>query len=261
VRGKGNELLSDDQKQSQKESAEDGLPCQLISRRLNELRTHPSYARHGLSVSVSQLSALAALGEFAFRQPVTITEDGNILDGYARWELARRQGRKTILCIAHHLSEAEALQWLIQSHRPSVGWDAYSRVLLGHDLEPYLQGKARANQSAGGKKKGSSSLTEAETLDVRSEISSQIGVSAGSITKVKHLRKEAHPMAAGRSQRISSCSWTRTRTILKPRALDRTDSHASSIREDCCNARTLLRTGHPSTSARNPTGIGKRVKT
>ena len=76
----------------------------------------------------------------------------------------------------------------------SLSWmDAYSRVLLGHDLEPYLQGKARANQSAGGKKKGSSSLTEAETLDVWSEISSEIGVSAGSITKVKHLRKEAHP--------------------------------------------------------------------
>jgi hypothetical protein len=186
-------LLSDDHKQSQKESAEDGLPCQLISRRLTELRTHPSYARHGLSVSVSQLSALAALGEFAFRQPVTITENGTILDGYARWELARRQGRKTILCIAYHLSEAEALRWLIQSHRPSVGWDAYSRVLLGHDLEPYLQGKARANQRAGGKKKGSSSLTEAETFDVRSKISSEIGVSAGSITKVKHLRKEAHP--------------------------------------------------------------------
>ena len=193
MRGKGSELLSDDHKQSQKESAEEGFLCQLISRRLTELRTHPSYVRHGLSVSVSQLSALAALGEFAFRQPITITEDGTILDGYARWELARRQGRKTILCIAYHLSEAEALRWLIQSHRPSVGWDAYSRVLLGHDLEPYLQGKARANQSAGGKKKGSSSLTEAETFAVRSEISSQIGVSAGSITKVKHLRKEAHP--------------------------------------------------------------------
>jgi hypothetical protein len=162
-------------------------------RGLNELRPHPSYARHGLSVSASQLSALAGRGEFAFRQPITTTQDGTILDGYARCELARRQGRKRILCIVYGFTEAEALRCLIQSHCPSDGWDAYSRVLLGHDLEPHLQEEARANQSAGGKNKGSSSLTEAETLDVRSEISAATGVSAGNLTKVKHLRKQAHP--------------------------------------------------------------------
>jgi hypothetical protein len=186
-------LVSEDRKQSQTENEEDGFSCQLVSLRLNELRPHRSYARNKLSVSVSQLSALAALGEFAFRQPVTITKDGSILDGYARWELARRQKRNTILCLVCHVTQAEALRWLIQSHRPSAGWDAYSRVLLGHDLEPHLQEKARANQRAGGKNKGPSSLTEAETLDVRSEISSATGVSAGNLTKVKHLRKQAHP--------------------------------------------------------------------
>jgi len=40
-------------------------------------------------------------------------------------------------------------------------------------------------------------------------------------------------MAAGRSQRISSCSWTLIRIILKLRAWERTDSHAISIREAC----------------------------
>jgi len=186
-------VLTDNHNQGQIESDADGIHCRLIFLPLNELRPHPSFDHHGISVSVSRLSALAALGEFAFRQPVTITEDGTMLDGYARWELARRQGRKTILCIVYRLTEAEALQWLIQSHRPSAGWDAYRRALVGHDLEPYLQDKARANQSAGGKNKGSSSLTKAQTLDVRSEISSATGVSTGSLTKVKRLRKEAHP--------------------------------------------------------------------
>ena len=186
-------MLSDEQNRGRKGSEEESVHCRLMSRRLDDLRPHPSYERQGLSVSVSQLSTLAALGEFAFRQPITITEDGTILDGYARWEFARRQGRKTILCIIHSLTDEEALRWLIQSHRPSVGWDAHSRALLGHDLEPYLQDKAQANQSAGGKNKGSSGLTEAEALDVRSEISSATGVSAGSLTKVKRVRKEAHP--------------------------------------------------------------------
>jgi hypothetical protein len=185
-------LLSDDQKPSQRERDGDGLPCRLSSRYLEKLRPHPCYERHGLSVSVSQLSTLASLGEFAFRHPITVTEDGIILDGYARCELARRQGRKTIFCIVYDLGEADALRCLIQSHRPSAGWRAYSRALLGHDLEPPLREKARANQSAGGKNRGASSLTKAEALDVRSEISFVTGVSAGNLTKVNHLRKEAH---------------------------------------------------------------------
>jgi hypothetical protein len=128
-------LLSNDQEKSQKESEEHGLHCTLVFRRLNELRRHPSYDRHGLSVSAPQLSVLAALGEFAFQHPITIDQDGTILDGYARCELARLQSRKTILCIEYQLTQVEALRCLIQSHRPSIGWDAYGRALVGHDFE------------------------------------------------------------------------------------------------------------------------------
>jgi tetratricopeptide (TPR) repeat protein len=94
----------------------------------------------------------------------------------------------TILCIEHDLAEEEALHWLIQSHRPSRGLNSYSRVLLALDLEPSLQERARANQQAGGQTKGSSNLTEAHRLDVRSETAAVAGVSTGNITKVKALR-------------------------------------------------------------------------
>jgi hypothetical protein len=169
------------------------IPCQLVVCRLDELHPHPSYARHRCSVSAAQLSALAALGDRAFREPIVITRDRRIIDGHARWRLARLQGLATILCIEHDLAEEEALRWLIQSHRPSRGLNSYSRVLLALDLEPCLQERARANQQAGGQSKGSSHLTEAHRMDVRSEIASIAGVSTGNVTKAKQLRETAHP--------------------------------------------------------------------
>ena len=136
---------------------------------------------------------LGDLGRMAFREPIIKTRNGIIVDGYARWELARRQGRQTILCLEYDLTDEEALRWLIQSHRPSRALNAYSRILLALDLEPFLQEQARANQHTGGQSKGSSHLTEAQRLDVRSEVAAVAGVSTGNVTKVKQLRKTAHP--------------------------------------------------------------------
>lgn len=165
----------------------------LASCNTNELRPHPSYVRHGLSVHAAQLSALASSSELAFREPIVITRNHTIIDGYARWKLAQQQGRTTFLCIEYDLTEAKALRWLIQSHRPSRGLNAFSRVVLALDLEPLLHERAQSNQQAGGQYKGSSYLTEAERVDVRSEIAAVAGVSVGNVTKVKQLAKTAHP--------------------------------------------------------------------
>src|ERR1035438_2328893 len=113
--------------------------CRLVVLQVGELCPHPSYIRHQLSASASHLSALAARGDLAFREPIVVTRNGFIIDGYARWELARRQGRHTILCLEYELSEEDALRWLIQSHRPSRGFSGYCRSLLALDLEPSLQ--------------------------------------------------------------------------------------------------------------------------
>jgi hypothetical protein len=177
-----------------------------VTRTLDELRPHPSYVQHRLSVSVSQLSALAALGCLAFREPIVVTENGLIVDGYARRELARLRDDQTILCRQYDMTEEEALRWLIQSHRPSRGLNSYRRVLLALDLESCLQERARANQQAGGHSKGSSHLTEARRMDVRSEIASIAGVSTGNVTKAKQLRETAHPRVelAVRREKLAS---------------------------------------------------------
>jgi hypothetical protein len=134
-----------------------------------------------------------------------ITQDRTILDGYARFELARLQGRATLPCIEYELTESEALHWLLQKHRRSSGLNAFSRILLALDLEAGFKEKARANQQAGGRNKGSSKLAEAERLDIRREIGAAAGVGVGNVSKVKRLTSTAHSelLQALRSGEIS----------------------------------------------------------
>ncbi len=171
--------------------AKPDIACRLNTYRVDELHPHPSYVRHQCSISSAQLSALAALGDLAFREPIVTTRSRAIIDGYARWQLARRRGLATILCLEHDLTDEESLRWLIQSHRPSRCLNAFCRILLALDLEPFLQERARANQRAGGQNKSSSNLTEAKALDVRSEVAAAAGVSTGNVTKVKQLKRMA----------------------------------------------------------------------
>jgi hypothetical protein len=158
----------------------------------DELHPHPSYIRHSLTVHACQLSAIVELGDAAFREPLIITQDHIILDGFARWTLARLQGRSTLACIEYEMSESEALQNLLQRHRRSSGLNDFIRICLALELEPFLKSKGRAKQQAGGQNKGSSILTEAARLDVRKEIARIAGVSVGNVTKVKQLTTNPH---------------------------------------------------------------------
>jgi hypothetical protein len=178
---------------------------QLVTCRLDELRPHPSYVRHCLTVPARQLSALAERGDRAFSQPLVVARDHTILDGYAQFELARMQGRATLQCVAYELTESEALYLLLERHRRSDGLNAFCRVLLALELEPWLKEKARLNQQAGGQNKGSSRLTEASRLDVRREIAAAAGVCPANVSKVKQLTMTARPqlLRALRGQEIS----------------------------------------------------------
>jgi hypothetical protein len=182
-------LHPDEQLRSQTRRELDDIPRQLVTCRLDELHPHPSYLRHQLTVPAAELSALAERGEEAFREPLVITRDRFVIEGYALLELARRQGRPTLLCIEFDMNETEGLQRLLWKSRRSNGLNAFSRILLALDLEPGLKEKARSNQRAGGQHKGSSKLTEADSVDVRSKVAREAGVSVGNVTKVKQLVK------------------------------------------------------------------------
>jgi hypothetical protein len=180
--------------QSRHENAHLAESCgQLVVCRLDELHAHSSWIRHHLTVPAYELSALAARGEVCFRDPLVVTRERIVVDGYARWELARRQGRESLPCLQYELSEHETLEWMLERHRRHKGLNSFTRILLALDLELSLQEEARWNQRRGGQEKGRSVLTQAQRVDVRSKVASAAGVGAGSVTKVKQILATAQP--------------------------------------------------------------------
>jgi hypothetical protein len=219
---------------------EPGWPYgQPVICRLSDLRHHPGYVRLGLTVPASRLSALAEQGELAFREPLVITKERVVIDGYTRWELARLKGRLVLPCIEYDLTEEAAILWLLQKHRRSSGLNDFCRILLAKELEPSLKLKALSNQRHGGRMKGSSNLTEDAAVDVRKEVAASAGVSVGNVTKVRQLMGVAHQevLEALREGEVSihrAWKWSREspdRQIEELRACRAKRGVAKSIRD------------------------------
>jgi hypothetical protein len=181
----------------------DGWP---VIRNTDTLTPHPILLKLNLRPSTESLLALEKMGDAPFEQPILITRNDTIVDGYARWHLARRRGRATLLCVKLQLTDREALQRILKDQFPRRRLISYWRILLALDLEFWFQQQARANQSSGGKWRGSSKLTEDRRLDCRKEIASAASVSTGNVTKVKSLLRSAmaeEVMSALRATEIS----------------------------------------------------------
>lgn len=178
----------------------------LVMRSTATLQQHPSLHKLKLVPSEERLLPLEKCGEAIFEQPVLITHENLIVDGYARWFLARRQHRETLRCFTSQLSQQDALRRILQNQIPQRRLNGYCRIMLALDLEPWFRDRARANQIAGGKWKGSSNLTDDRRLDCCKEIAVAAGVSTGNVTKVKQLlrsRVADEVMEAIRSNEIS----------------------------------------------------------
>jgi hypothetical protein len=114
-----------------------------------------------------------------------------IVDGYARFDFAKRQGRAMLPCLEYDLDEQKALEWLIERHGPSHGLSDFIRTAIALDLEIDLRNKALLNMRQGGCMKGLSTLTEAEKIDSRKEIARVARVSVGNVHKVKYILAHA----------------------------------------------------------------------
>jgi hypothetical protein len=160
---------------------------------------------HKLSVDASKLSCLSERGDLAFCDPIVVTRDRIVIDGYARLELAKRKGVPTLNCIERDLTLEQALEELLRNHCQSRGLNDFVRIELALDLEPYFREKALRNQQAGGQDKGLSKLTRAQQVDTRREIARLAGVGSGNVRKVKNILTHAYSslLQAARTQEVS----------------------------------------------------------
>lgn len=150
-----------------------------------ELRKHPAYEELRLRTSSTHLADVQSADEFPFRDPLLITSAGIVIDGYARLELAQLLGLSPLFCAEIDIDEEEALRRMLMAHQRSPGWNDFNRIRLASRLKDVVRSRARTNQQAGGRLKGSSNLTEA---NVRKAIAQAAGVCEGNVTKVDQLR-------------------------------------------------------------------------
>jgi hypothetical protein len=126
-------------------------------------------------------------------EPILITHEAIILSGVGSWRLALLDHKRHVSCIEYNASEEASLQYILASHRALRKRNNFILVCLALRLEPYFQQKALQNMREGGKHKGSSNLTKAQSIDTRSEIGAAAGVSQGTVAKVKQVLESAHP--------------------------------------------------------------------
>ena len=163
------------------------LLARWVERSTVSLRPHPQY--HELwgpiaSTRVSRVSQQAG----PIVEPLVTTTDGTILDGHARWQVARERQQPSLPCLVYDVSQEEALEIVIQRHRAADGLNAYARILLALRLEPHFRKEiASSGETIIGRGRPSSNLTKRESRDVRQDIARIACVSTGNVTKVKQL--------------------------------------------------------------------------
>jgi hypothetical protein len=158
-------------------------PATLENVELASPRSHPVLENLGVALPESQDDQAIP----------SVTRSGIVLDGKSSIQEATRLCESSVRCLIHDLSDEDALSWIVRKYRPSSGFNAFLRIRIALELEPFLRCKARANQTKGGIEKALSNLTEAERIDVRSEIAEIAGVGVGNVTKVKQLIPLASP--------------------------------------------------------------------
>lgn len=203
---------------------ETGQPMTCELRQVADLIPHPDLVKHAKGYSTQELSFLSERGESAFADPITITHENVIVEGYAIWQLAILKRRGSLTCTVRHMGQEDALIYLLDRHRGSKGIRDFPRILMALELEPWFRERVKSNQRVGGRDKGSTQLTEADRLDVRIEVALAAGVSAGNVSKVKRIVQSAIPgireaLLSGEIRINRAATWSRAARSTQVRLL------------------------------------------
>ena len=156
-------------------------------RKTTDLRPHPALIDLKMLPSPARLAGLSDVGEKLFGEPLKITDQGYVLDGNARYEIARLSGRDQLLCVVYLKTEDEALESIILEASRNQARNTYCRILLALRLEPNLRKRARANQVLAGKGELNPKLDEVDRIDTLNQIARLAGSCRGNVNKVKYI--------------------------------------------------------------------------
>lgn len=192
-----------------------------VVRSPQQLHLHPILLRLNLVNSVVEFNRAIRTKDECLREPILITTKGTIISGFSEWHAAVKDSRHTVDCIEYSLNDEEAIQFMLIQHQPRRAWNSFTRIRLALELEPFFQAKALANQTAGGKYKGSANLPKPERIDVRQEIANVAGVGSRNVGNVRIILKKADKRIVEALQNgmltihraVQWCSLSRTQQV------------------------------------------------
>jgi ParB-like chromosome segregation protein Spo0J len=173
----------------------------IASVKIQTLRLHPAVRALRCNPTAVELEPVRQNWQAALAEPLTVTRRGTIIDGNKRWAVALEHRVSTLPCLILAISNDEALDQILARAATKNWLNRYRRIRLALTLEEALRNRARENQRAGGRKKGPSTLTKAQQIDVRREIAQKAGASTGSVTKVKQILAAGSPLLKQEAQR------------------------------------------------------------
>jgi len=162
----------------------------FVPRSPKTLRLHPALARLNLLHSLTDSHQNVRLKKRCLSEPICITTNGTIIAGFREWHEALHEGRTVVDCIVYSLGDDQALEVILSHYQTQRPWNAFTRIRLALELEPYFQAKAVANQRHDGKYKGSANLPKAACIDVIARLA---GVGSRNVDHAKTILCKAHP--------------------------------------------------------------------
>jgi hypothetical protein len=156
------------------------------------MRLHPIFLKLNLAGTLINFAVYGRKPHWSVAEPVLITSSGIVISGVREWHAALSEGRPVLSCTEYELSDDEALQLILTLQQSRGAWNAFTRIQIALQQEPYLQARARANQIAGGTNKGSVNLPEGRHIDVREEIAYLAGASPRNVSKAKAIIGKGH---------------------------------------------------------------------
>jgi hypothetical protein len=158
-----------------------------------ELRLHPVFLKLNLVGTLINYTVHGCKPQGSVPEPILITSSGIVISGVKEWHAAVSEGRSAVDCTEYQLNDDEALQLILTLQQSRGVWNAFTRIQIALQQEPYLQARAHANQVAGGANKGSANLPEARQIEVRDEIAYLAGACPRNVSKVKTIVGKGHP--------------------------------------------------------------------
>jgi len=172
-------------------TAADAFGCRFKWLPPRKVRPHPILQRYGIAATTAERNKNLQQDQATLQEPIHVTTDGVILDGFPQWKAALDAGRELVLCVERSLNEEQQIEWILQKNRRRNGWNAFCRIMTALELEPILRAQARNNQVIGGEKKLLSNLTKAQQKHVRTKQSKLADTCPAYIDYSKRIRDDA----------------------------------------------------------------------